>query len=77
MDWCACVRACVCVEGCMTVRCWQGVEGVLEVYRQCTPEVKFYGPTNFAEVCMGFFWRGFAVRGLFVAHPSARIDSLK
>lgn len=27
-----------------------GVEGLVEAYRRCLPQVKLYGPTNFAPI---------------------------
>lgn len=27
-----------------------GVEGLVEAYRMCLPQVKLYGPTNFAPI---------------------------
>lgn len=27
-----------------------GVEGVVDAYRQCLPQVKLYGPTNFSPI---------------------------
>ena len=39
------MRACVCV--CM---CFLGIEGVVQAYQQCLPQVKLYGPTNFSPI---------------------------
>lgn len=37
-DYLMCVRVCV------------GVEGVVEAYRVCLPQVRLYGPTNFSPI---------------------------
>lgn len=28
----------------------EGIEGVVQAYQQCLPQVKLYGPTNFSPV---------------------------
>lgn len=30
--------------------CWSGIEGVIQAYQQCLPQVKLYGPTNFSPI---------------------------
>lgn len=30
--------------------CCVGVEGIVEAYRVCLPQVKLYGPTNFSPI---------------------------
>lgn len=30
--------------------CVAGIEGVVQAYRQCLPQVKLWGPTNFSPV---------------------------
>lgn len=30
--------------------CYSGIEGVIQAYQQCLPQVKLYGPTNFSPI---------------------------
>lgn len=30
--------------------CCPGIEGVIQAYQQCLPQVKLYGPTNFSPI---------------------------
>lgn len=34
----------------ITVNVCPGIEGVVEAYRVCLPQVKLYGPTNFSPI---------------------------
>lgn len=43
LDWLK-QKVCVCVHVCI------GIEGVVEAYRVCLPQVKLYGPTNFSPI---------------------------
>lgn len=41
-DYILCVSLCPCM--------YIGIEGVVEAYRICLPQVKLYGPTNFSPI---------------------------
>lgn len=38
------------VKNVLCVRVSVGIEGVVEAYRVCLPQIKLYGPTNFSPI---------------------------